>query len=462
MLKNRVRRLHFVGIGGSGMCGIAEVLLTLGYEVSGSDLKATEVTERLKKGGAVIFIGHAEANVHDAQVVVYSSAVEMDNPEMVSARRMGIPIIRRAEMLAELMRMKYGIGISGTHGKTTTTSMAGLVLDAAGLDPTVVIGGRLNSLGTHARLGSGEYMVVEADEAYGSFLFLSPVVAVITNVDDDHLDHYRSVVRLQAAFVEFSNKVPFYGSVIACVDDPGVRQILPEIHRRTVTYGLNPGAILYGEGLKLAPDSSSCRVRYDGRELGTLKLPVPGKHNVSNALAAVAVGLELDVPFDTAARALAAYTGVARRMQLKGEKAGIRVYDDYGHHPTEIRATLEAARQLISPAGGKLWVLFQPHRYSRVNLLRDSFGGAFETADHAVLTEIYAAGEVPIPGVTAQMILESVRRHGKPDVRFVPDLDSACSAVADGVRRGDVVLTMGAGDVNRCGDLILKLLEGRP
>jgi len=461
MLKHRVRRLHLVGIGGSGMCGIAEVLLTLGYEVSGSDLKATEVTERLRKGGAVISIGHAESNVRDAQAVVYSSAVEMDNPELVAARRLGIPIIRRAEMLAELMRMKYGIGISGTHGKTTTTSMTGLVLDAAGLDPTVVIGGRLNSLGTHARLGAGEYMVVEADEAYGSFLFLSPVIAVITNVDDDHLDHYRSIVRLQAAFVEFANKVPFYGTVIACADDPGVRQVLPEIHRRVVTYGLNPGAILYAEGLKLAPGSSSCRVLYDGRELGELKLPVPGRHNVSNALASVAVGLELDVPFETAVRALGAYQGVARRLQLKGEKKGVRVYDDYGHHPTEIRATLEAARQLISRARGRLWVLFQPHRYSRVNLLRESFGGAFESADHAVLTEIYPAGEVPIPGVTAQLILDSVRRHGRPDTKLVPDLDEACSAVVAGVQSGDVVVTMGAGDVNRCGDRILKLLEGK-
>lgn len=458
MLKHKINRVHCVGIGGSGMCGIAEVLLTLGYEVSGSDLKTGEVTDRLKDHGARLFFEHAASNVNGAQVVVYSSAVDRDNPELIEARRLGIPLIRRAEMLAELMRMKYGVAVAGTHGKTTTTSMAGLVLAEAGLDPTVVIGGRLNNLGSHARLGAGEYLVAEADESDASFLYLTPTIAVITNVDDDHMDHYRTVDRLHAAFIEFAHKVPFYGAVVACADDAGVRQLLPSVRRRVVTYGFGAGANVRGEGMTLSGDGSSCRVTHDGAVLGELTLKVPGRHNVLNALAALAVGLELEVPFAQAARALAGYAGVARRLQFKGEASGVKVYDDYGHHPTEVKVTIDAARLLASGTRGRLWVLFQPHRYSRTNLLRDAFAGAFAAADGVVVTDIYPAGEAPIPGVTGRLIHELVVAHGRPRADYVPDLGAGCAAVAALATPGDVILTLGAGDVGKCGEKILGLL----
>jgi UDP-N-acetylmuramate--alanine ligase len=458
MLKHRIKRVHFVGIGGSGMCGIAEVLLTLGYQVSGSDVKAGEAIDRLKARGAVVAVGHAAANVGGAQVVVYSSAVPPENPEVAEARRRGIPIIRRAEMLAELMRLKYGVAVAGTHGKTTTTCMAGLVLSEAGLDPTVVIGGRLNSVGGNALAGAGEYLVAEADESDASFLCLAPILAVITNVDDDHLDHYRSIDRLQAAFVEFAQRVPFYGAVVACLDDAGVRQVVPRITRRVVTYGLGPGAMLEGRDAKLSGEGSLCRVRMEGRDLGELRLKVPGRHVLLNALAAVGAGLELDIPFATAARALAGYDGVARRLQFKGEARGVRVYDDYGHHPTEIRATLGAARLLAGK--GRLIVLFQPHRFTRTNLLRDAFAGAFESADEAVITDIYPAGEQPIPGVDGSLVAGAVERHGRPAVRFIPDLATAASAAAAAAGPGDLVVTLGAGDVSRQADRILDLLGG--
>ena len=462
MLKHRIRRVHFTGIGGSGMCGIAEVLLTLGYEVSGSDLKLSDVTERLAASGARVAQGHRAANIAGAQVVVYSSAVDRENPELIEARRLGTPLIRRAEMLAELMRLKYGVAVAGTHGKTTTTSMAGLVLAEGGLDPTVIVGGRLDPTGGHARPGTGEFLVAEADESDASFLCLSPVVAVITNVDNDHMDHYRSLERLQAAFVEFAQRVPFYGSVIACADDPGVRQILPDLRRRTVTYGFRPGAFLRAETAELGGAGSRCRITYEGKPLGDLVLNVPGRHNVLNALAAVAAGLELEVSFEQAARAIAGFRGVARRMQLKGTARGVTVYDDYGHHPTEIRATADAARLVADAGEGKLWILFQPHRYSRTNLLRDAFGAAFEAADGVVLSEIYAAGETPIPGVTGRLVFDAVTAHGKPRVRFEPELARACAAVAEWASEGDVILTLGAGDVGRCGDTLLGLLgKGR-
>jgi UDP-N-acetylmuramate--alanine ligase len=414
VLKRRVRRVHLIGIGGSGMCGIAEVLLTLGYEVSGSDIKKTEITEGLRKRGAIVKEGHSAANVAGAQVAVFSSAIDMDNSEIREARRLGIPLIRRAEMLAELMRLKLGIAVAGTHGKTTTTSMIGAVMTEAGLDPTVVIGGRLNNLQGHARLGKGEYIVVEADESDASFLCLNPILSVITNIDDDHLDHYRSRERLQAAFLEFSQKVPFYGAVVACLDDSGVRLALPEISRQVITYGFTPGAILRGERVTLTGSGSSCEVSSGGKHLGNLRLRAAGRHNLSNALAAVAVGLELEVPFEKCAAALADYAGVARRLQFKGESKGVRVCDDYGHHPTEIRATLEAARMMADESKGRLLVLFQPHRYSRTNLLRDEFSAAFDPADSVTLAEIYAAGEVPIPGVSARLIRDGIAAHGRP------------------------------------------------
>jgi len=459
MLKHRIERVHFVGIGGSGMCGIAEVLLTLGYRVSGSDLKGGEATERLKSGGAAIMIGHGAGNVEGAQVVVYSSAVPPDNAELVEARRRGIPLIRRAEMLAELMRLKYGVAIAGTHGKTSTTGMVGLVLAEGGLDPTVIIGGRLNSMGGNARAGSGEYLVAEADESDASFLCLTPVLAVITNVDDDHMDHYRSLERLHAAFIEFAQRVPFYGAVVACLDDGGVRQVLPRITRRVVTYGLQQGAMLSGHDVRISAEGSSCRVAFEGKDLGELSLKAPGRHVLLNALAAVGTGLELEVPFPRAAKALAGYEGVARRLQAKGVAGGVRVYDDYGHHPTEVRVTLEAARLLAGK--GRLIVLFQPHRYTRTNLLRDSFGSAFEPADEAVITGIYAAGEQPIPGVDGGLVAGAVERHGRPPVRYVPDLAAAAETVAGAARPGDLVLTLGAGDVSRQAERILALISRR-
>lgn len=442
------------------MCGIAEVLLTLGFQVSGSDIKSSEAIERLQQHGAQVFLSHSAAHINGAQVVVYSSAVDQENPELQEARRQAIPLIRRAEILAELMRLKYGVAVAGSHGKTTVTSMAGLVLAEAGLDPTVVIGGRLNNLGSHARLGAGEYLVVEADESDGSFLCLTPVIAVITNIDNEHLDHYRSMERLQAAFLEFAHKVPFYGSVIACVDDPGVRQLLVQVRRRILAYGTDAGALLRADQVHLGPDRSSCRVTYEGKALGEICLAVPGLHNIVNALGAVATGLELEVPFTKIAKALADYSGIARRLQFKGERGGVRVIDDYGHHPTEIKATLAAARLAAGSNGGKLWVLFQPHRFSRTNLLRDAFGAAFVQAEGVVLTDIYPAGEPPIPGVSGKLILEKVRAHGRPQVEYVEDLAGACREIVRRVGPGDTVLTLGAGDVGHCGEIILELLGG--
>lgn len=442
------------------MCGIAEILLSLGYSVSGSDLKSGEVIERLAAKGARISLGHSAGNLGNAQVVVYSSAVSRDNPEMAEARRLGIPVIRRAEMLAELMRLKYGVGVAGTHGKTTVTSMAGLVLTEGGLDPTVIIGGRLLSLGGHVRAGIGDYMVAEADESDASFLVLAPVIAVVTNIDDDHLDHYRSMDRLYEAFIEFAQKVPFYGAVVVCSDDPGVRRILPELKKRVVTYGFGSDSVIRAEGVEVTPQGSRYRISIEGRPAGEFNLSVAGRHNVLNSLAATAVGLELGIPVETSARALASFSGVARRLQLKGEKGGVAVYDDYGHHPTEVRATIEALTSRAKLTGGRLIVLFQPHRFSRTNLLREAFGGAFEAADSVVITEIYSAGEDPIPGVTGKSVLDEVRKHGRPAAEFAPDLESGCVAVAKMAKKGDFILTLGAGDVGRCGERILALLPG--
>jgi len=442
------------------MCGIAEILLSLGYSVSGSDMKGGDVTERLAVKGARIAVGHAAVNLGDAQVVVYSTAISRENPEMVEARRLGIPVIRRAEMLAELMRLKYGVGVAGTHGKTTVTSMAGLVLTEGDLDPTVVIGGRLLSLGGHVRAGVGDYMVAEADESDASFLVLAPVIAVITNIDDDHLDHYRTMDRLYGAFIEFAQKVPFYGSVVVCSDDQGVRKILPELKKRVVTYGFGSDAAVRAEGLEVVPQGTRFRVSIEGKAAGEFNLSVDGRHNVLNSLAAAAVGLELGIPLETSAKALASFSGVARRLQFKGEKGGVKVYDDYGHHPTEVRATIEALSGRAKITGGRLIVLFQPHRFSRTNLLRDAFGSAFESADFVAITEIYSAGEDPIPGVTGRSVHDEVRKHGRPESEFAPDLESGCAIVAGIAKRGDYILTLGAGDVGRFGGRILEMLPG--
>jgi UDP-N-acetylmuramate--alanine ligase len=453
----RTRRIHFVGIGGSGMSGIAEVLLTMGYEVAGSDLKASEVTERLVRAGGRVFIGHAASNVEGAQVVVVSTAVQADNPEVAAARAAEIPVIARAEMLAELMRMKYGIAVGGSHGKTTTTSMVAAVLARGGLDPTIVVGGRLHALGTNARLGHGTFLVAEADESDGSFLRLSPAVTVVTNVDREHLDHYRDLDEIQQAFVYFANRVPFYGVSIVCTDDAGVRGILGRLTKRHVRYGTSEDAEIRAERIELNPTGSRFRVRAFGRDLGEVELRVPGRHNVLNALAAVAVGLEVEVGFGHIAESLAAFGGVARRFELRGEVAGVQVYDDYGHHPTEIAATLAAAK----PLGKRVFVIFQPHRYSRTAALAPEFGAAFGDATRVWVLDIYAASEPALPGITSERIIEAARAAGATHVEYAPDASAATEAIAREARPGDVVFTLGAGDVWKLGDAVLGHLKAR-
>ena len=448
----KARRLHFVGIGGSGMSGIAEVLRNLGYPVSGSDLSTTPVTRRLRKLGADVKRGHRAENVADADVVVVSSAVKPDNPEGVEARRRKIPVIPRAEMLAELMRLKYGVAVAGAHGKTTTTAMIAEVLTEGGLDPTVVIGGRVKALRSGAKVGRGDFMVAEADESDGSFLKMKPTVAVVTNIDREHLDHYRDLAEIQDAFVAFLGRVPFYGAAVVCVDDPNVREILPRVDRKTVTYGLASDADLSARDVASVEFGVRYDVMRDGRRLGAVRLAVPGRHSVYNSLAAVAVGLELDVPFARIARALARFRGVDRRFQLKGEFGGARVVDDYGHHPTEIQATLAAAREGF---GARTIVVFQPHRYSRTKALLEEFGRAFFLADHVIVTEVYAAGESPIAGVDGRAVADALVRHGHPSVAFEPKLAAIPKLLQAAARPGDLVITLGAGDVWKVGDALV-------
>ena len=456
MFIKKVRRIHFVGIGGIGMSGIAEVLLNLGYHVSGSDLAATPVTERLGVLGGRIAAGHDAANVRDAQVVVTSSAVRPDNPEVLEAKRLQIPVIPRAEMLAELMRMKYGIAIAGAHGKTTTTSLVATILAAAELDPTAVIGGRLDAFGSNARLGQGEFLVAEADESDGSFLSLTPTWAVITTIDREHLDYWPDLERIREAFTTFANKVPFYGAVFLGVDDPGVREIVPRVRKRAVTYGLEVEAEVRGSAPRYEGTNSSCTVHAAGRELGRLRVPIPGAHNLSNALAAVAVALELDLAPETIFGALATFRNAHRRFELRGEHAGVLVVDDYGHHPTEVRATLAAARRGFDR---RIVVAFQPHRFTRTRDLEAEFLGAFADADLVVVTEIYAAGEEPIPGVSGERLAGLLAKGGHPAVRFVADKSRLPAVLAQAVRPGDLVLTLGAGDVWKAGGELLRTLK---
>jgi UDP-N-acetylmuramate--alanine ligase len=451
----RTRRIHFIGVGGSGMSGIAEVLMTMGYQVSGSDLKTGEVTDRLVRLGGRVFPGHHPSNVAGAQVVVYSSAVKPDNPELLAARAAGLPVIGRAEMLAELMRMKYGVAVGGSHGKTTTTSMVAAVMGRGGLDPTIVVGGRLHALGSNARLGHGQYLVAEADESDGSFLRLNPAVTVITNIDREHLDHYADLDAVRQAFVYFANRVPFYGVTIACADDAQVREILPRVTKRLLLYGTRPESEVRAERVELVPHGSHFGVSSAGRELGTIELQLPGRHNVLNALAAVAVGLELEVAFAQIAEALGAFRGVSRRFETRGTLGGIRVVDDYGHHPTEVAATLAAARGL----GGRLFVIFQPHRYSRTAALREEFGGCFGDSDRVWILDVYAAGEAPLEGATAQSLVASAQAQGAHHVEHAPDPAAALAAVAELARPGDTVITLGAGDVWKLGDELLSRLR---
>jgi len=455
----KYQQIHFVGIGGVGMSGIAEVLLNMGYRVTGSDTRRGEAVERLERLGAKVFVGHQPSHLEGAHVVVYSSAVARDNVEVQVARQRGIPVIPRAEMLAELMRLKYGIAIAGTHGKTTTTSIVASVLGAAGLDPTVVVGGRVHGLGTNARLGQGEFLVAEADESDGSFLKLSPTIAVVTTVDAEHMDHYADLDAIRRAFLEFVNKVPFYGAAVVCLDEPNIQGMIPDIEKRVITYGLESGAEITARRLQFSGLSSQFEVLHRGHALGTATLQVPGRHNVLNALAAVAVGLDLEVPFDRIQTALAGFAGVQRRFQIKGEAQGVLVVDDYGHHPAEVRATLAAAKAGFDR---RVITVFQPHRYSRTLHLKREFLTAFYQSDVLIVMDIYPAGEAPIPGVNARDLAEGIAAHGHREVVYMDgDREGIVRYLCESTRPGDLVLTLGAGDVGQLGtEFLARLGDG--
>jgi UDP-N-acetylmuramate--alanine ligase len=457
-MAGRSRRVHFVGIGGIGMSGIAEVLLNLGYAVSGSDLAEGDTTRRLRGLGAAVELGHhAERVTPDVDVVVTSSAVTADNPEVARARALKIPVIPRAEMLAELMRMKTGIAVAGTHGKTTTTSLVATILHEAGLDPTVVVGGKLRTLGTNARLGQGRFLVAEADESDGSFLLLSPTVAVVTNIDPEHLDYYGTLERVCDAYLEFINRVPFYGVAILCRDDPNVRALLPHARKRVLTYGQAPGADYQVRELRVAGLVTTFEVWRGAERLGPLTLHMPGRHHALNAVAAIAAAGEVDIPFATSAAALAGFDGIHRRFEVLGEAGDVMVVDDYGHHPAEIRATLRAAREGFP--GRRLVVAFQPHRFSRTRDLFEQFLDAFDAADVLVMTEIYAAGERPIAGVGGEQLSSAIAQRGRRVV-YVGRRADVAPAVHGLTRPGDVVIVLGAGDVAHTGPELLALLHG--
>jgi len=462
----KIQQIHFVGIGGIGMSGIAEVLLNLGYSVSGSDLKNSAVTQRLAGLGAAVFEGHRAENIAGAEVVVTSSAIAAENPEVLEAHKLHLPVIQRAEMLAELMRLKYGIAIAGMHGKTTTTSMVAAVLASGGLDPTVVVGGRVDAMGSNARLGKSQYLVAEADESDRSFLKLSPILSVVTNIDREHMDCYRNMRDVKKTFLEFMDRVPFYGMVVACNDDPPLRRLLPEVRRRTVTYGTKRGSdfliklgsssgpVSVGDGAPL----SRFRVSYSKKDLGEFTLHVPGVHNVLNATAAIAVGVGLDVGVEAIRGALDQFRGVERRFQLRGRAAGVSVIDDYGHHPTEIKATLAAARQCRFR---KVHVVFQPHRYTRTRDLIEEFSTAFGDADSLFVLDIYAASEKPIEGVSGEALASTIRENGGGNAQYVSSFGGAASAAAAVAEDGDMILTLGAGSVSQLGPIILEKLQER-
>jgi UDP-N-acetylmuramate--alanine ligase len=456
----KIQHIHLVGIGGSGMSGIAEVLLTLGYKVTGSDVGYSDSIRRLEELGGTVCIGHQESNVEGAQVVVVSSAIANSNPEIRAARAKVIPVIPRAEMLAELMRLKFGIAIAGAHGKTTTTSMVASILAQAGLDPTFVVGGKVNAMGTHARLGRSDLLIAEADESDGSFLRLSPSIVVVTNIDREHLDHYGNMEGLLEAFLQFINKIPFYGVAIVCADDPWIRGLLPRVVKRYQTYGMSDfsGVLtpdLFATEIEPKALGVEFRAHFRDQKLGPFRIRIPGVHNVANALAAIGVALELDVPVDLIRAGLAAFAGVERRFQIRGEKNGIVVVDDYGHHPTEIRATLAAARAAWKR---RLVVVFQPHRFSRTRDLADEFAKAFEQADVVYVMDIYPAGESPISGITGQTIFERIHGSGHPSVHWVNSDPGLTARVREELREGDILLTLGAGDVWKVGKELLETL----
>jgi UDP-N-acetylmuramate--alanine ligase len=456
-----IKKLHFIGIGGIGMSGIAEILLDQGFKVSGSDRALSEVTERLQKLGAVAFEGHRAENIsEDVDTVVYSSAVQPDNPEMLEAQRRKIPVVRRAEMLAEVMRLKYGIGIAGTHGKTTTTSMTSLVLMEGGLDPTVIVGGKLSGLGgTNARLGRGEFIVVEADEYDRSFLSITPTIAVLTTLETDHLDCYRDLDDIKSAFIQFALKVPFYGFIVLCLDEPALLDIMPQLNKKKIiTYGFNPQADVQAVDIHHKDNTTTFTLLRNGEELGTVLLQVLGNHNVQNALGAITVGLQLGIPFARIKGGIEKFSGVYRRWEKKGEARGITVYDDYAHHPTECKATLAGAK-----AGWRRRVVcvFQPHLYSRTRDFYEDFGKAFLLSDVLIVTDVYPAREEPIQGVTGELIVNAAKQFGHKDVQYVPEKNNVPGVLNAVAKSGDIVVTMGAGDIWKFGEAFLRRLEGK-
>jgi UDP-N-acetylmuramate--alanine ligase len=454
----KTKQVHFVGIGGIGMSGIAEVLLNLGFGVSGSDLRRSDTTDRLERLGAVITEGHSRTNIRDADVVVYSSAVDVSNEELVEASKMEIPTIPRAEMLAELMRLKYAITIGGSHGKTTTTSIVASVLAHGGLDPTVVVGGKLKAFHSNARLGSSRYIVAEADESDGGFVQLPSTVAVITNIDREHMDFYGDLDEVKEAFIQYANKVPFYGSVIICLDDDNIRDIVPEIKRRKVTYSLSQPADITARVIERNPRGTKFQVYLQGEPSTEITVCIPGDHLVQNALAAVAVGLEMNLPIEVIKQGIELFEGVGRRFEIKGEAADVVVVDDYGHHPSEIAATVRAARESFAR---RLFVLFQPHRYSRTQAAAKQFGTCFEGAYRIYITDIYPAGEKPLAGVSADTIIRQVRRQSKADIRYVPSLEAMVEETTSAVAPGDMVLLLGAGDITRIGETLLDCIKDK-
>lgn len=455
-LFNKYRIIHFVGIGGIGMSGIAEVLHNLGYDVTGSDIKESETTNRLKNLGIKIFIGHNRENIDHAHVVVISSAVSPNNPEVLEAKQRSIPVIPRAEMLAELGRLKYGILVAGAHGKTTTTSLIATIVGEGGLDPTVVIGGKLKSMGSNAKLGQGDYLVAEADESDGSFLKLNPTIAVITNIDKEHLDFFKSIEQLKAAFLSFINKIPFYGIAIVCMENEHLREIIPSIQRKFITYGFSEAADIYARDIKHTGAKMSFEAIYKGRSCGVFVLPMPGMHNVLNSLAAIAVGIELQMPIDVIKNGLSNFSGIQRRFEFKGEARGIKVFDDYGHHPSEIMATLKAARECFN--GNRVIVLFQPHRYTRTRDLMDEFAESFGNANKLFLMDIYPASEKPIEGISSEVLAKRILDIGFKNLTYIPDRKEMVERIASDLKQGDVLITLGAGDVYKMGEEILNKL----
>jgi UDP-N-acetylmuramate--alanine ligase len=458
----RFRIIHFVGIGGIGMSGIAEVLHNLGYEVTGSDLRESETTKKLRELGVKVYIGHKAENVDDAHVLVISSAVSAENPEVIEARTRSIPVIPRAEMLAELARLKYGVLVAGAHGKTTTTSLISTLFAHGGLDPTVVIGGRLKATGSNARLGQGDFLVAEADESDGSFLKLSPTIAVVTNIDREHMDFFRTMEALKEAFRSFINKVPFYGAAIVCIENEYVRELLPSIHRRYITYGLTQEAHLSARNIRKGFMSVRFEALYKGRDIGTFELPAPGTHNVLNCLAAIGVALILKMDIGVVRDALKSFSGIQRRLEFKGEVEGIKVFDDYGHHPSEVKATLRAVKEGLQAVGqepGRLIVLFQPHRYTRTKDLIDDFSVSFTDADLIIVLDIYPAGEFPIEGINSENLVRRIREAGHKDVVYGKDREDAIRHIVANGKKGDIVLTLGAGNVWKLGEEILNGLK---